>query len=138
MKSASIKMMLGLTVAQGSASTNQPFANTASLAETYAVAQSNSGIRRDAALDSAPTLSRYKLSGERSLRPARVSDDGTHMYLEWAEDQALPAVFAVNTQGNEEMVDGYMRQGVFTIDRVHNHLVFRIDKKSARADRTKR
>lgn len=60
------------------------------------------------------------------------------MYLEWAEDQALPAVFAVNAQGEEEMVDGYMRQGIFTIDRVHNRLVFRIDKKRARAERTKR
>jgi type IV secretion system protein VirB9 len=86
--------------------------------------------------DAPPGAVRYKLSGEASLRPVRISDDGTHMYLEWSEDQALPAVFALNAQGEEEMVDGYMRQGIFTIDRVHNRLVFRIDKKFARADRT--
>ncbi len=77
----------------------------------------------------------YRLSGEKSLRPVRIGDDGTHMYLEWDEEQALPAVFALNALGEEEMVDGYMRSGVFTIDRVHRDLVFRIGKKRARAKR---
>lgn len=78
---------------------------------------------------------RYKLSGEVELRPARISDDGTHTYIFWAPDQALPAVFAVTALGAEEMVDGYMRNDVFTIDRVQQQLVFRIDKKLARAKR---
>lgn len=77
----------------------------------------------------------YKLSGEKSLRPVRIGDDGTHMYLEWSEEQALPAVFALNALGEEEMVDGYMRQGIFTIDRVHQSLVFIIGKKRAKAVR---
>lgn len=77
----------------------------------------------------------YRLSGEKSLRPSRIGDDGVHMYLEWSEEQALPAVFAINALGEEEMVDGYMRQGIFTIDRVHHALVFRIGKKRARAER---
>jgi type IV secretion system protein VirB9 len=77
----------------------------------------------------------YKISGEKALRPVRVSDDGLHTYLEWSEEQALPAVFAVNALGDEEMVDGYMRSGIFTIDRVHGELVFRIGKKFARAER---
>lgn len=78
---------------------------------------------------------RYKLSGTRVLRPARISDDGVHTYLEWPEDAALPAVFALNTLGEEEMVDGYMRAGIFTIDRVNPVLVFRIGKKTAKAER---
>lgn len=77
----------------------------------------------------------YKLSGAVELRPARISDDGTHTYIVWAPDQALPAVFAVTALGAEEMVDGYMRNDVFTIDRVHPQLVFRIDKKLTRAKR---
>ena len=80
----------------------------------------------------------YQLSGEKSLRPVRMGDDGVHMYLEWSEEQALPAVFALNAIGEEEMVDGYMRQGIFTIDRVHQTLIFRIGKKRARADRVSR
>jgi type IV secretion system protein VirB9 len=78
---------------------------------------------------------RYKLSGAIELRPAQISDDGTHTYIVWAPDQALPAVFAVNAVGTEEMVDGYMRNDIFTIDRIHQKLVFRIDKKLARAQR---
>lgn len=77
----------------------------------------------------------YKLSGTRVLRPSRISDDGVHTYLEWSEEQALPAVFALNSLGEEEMVDGYMREGIFTIDRVNPVLVFRIGKKTAKAER---
>ncbi len=78
---------------------------------------------------------RYKLSGTPELRPVRIADDGTHTYVVWSPEQALPAVFAINAVGAEEMVDGYMRNDVFTIDRVHKQLVFRIDKKLARAER---
>jgi type IV secretion system protein VirB9 len=77
----------------------------------------------------------YRLTGEKALHPSRISDDGMRTYLEWGPDQPLPAVFAVNPFGDEEMVDGYMRGGIFTIDRVHLKLVFRIDKKLARAER---
>lgn len=80
----------------------------------------------------------YRISGEKILRPTRVDDDGVHMYLEWSEEQALPAVFALNSLGEEEMVDGYMRQGIFTIDRVYATLVFRIGKKQAKATLVRR
>lgn len=86
-------------------------------------------------LTSTAAMTGYKLSGEKSLRPSRIGDDGVHTYIEWSEDQALPAVFAVNALGEEEMVDGYMRQDIFTIDRVHQRLVFRIGKKLAKAER---
>lgn len=82
-----------------------------------------------------PAEGRYKLSGERVLRPIRISDDGVHTYLEWAEEQALPAVFALNALGEEEMIDGYMRDGIYTIDRINPTLVFRIGKKTAQAER---
>lgn len=78
---------------------------------------------------------RYQLTGAAELRPVRIADDGTHTYIIWAQDQALPAVFAISAVGAEEMVDGYMRNDVFTIDRIHQQLVFRIDKKLARAER---
>ena len=78
---------------------------------------------------------RYRVTGEKALRPAQMSDDGEKTYLIWDADQALPAVFAVNDIGGEEIVDGYMRDGVFTIDRVYSKLVFRIDRKVAKAVR---
>lgn len=95
----------------------------------------SNAAQTDAGVDNLQAAAIYRLSGEKSLRPVRIGDDGTHMYLEWSEEQALPAVFALNAIGEEEMVDGYMRAGIFTIDRVHQTLVFRIGKKRAYAKR---
>ena len=82
-----------------------------------------------------PDTSQYRLRGDRAVQPAAISDDGTKTYLIWGEKQAMPAVFAIGPSGEEEMVEGYMRGGVYTIDRVYAELVFRIDKEKARAQR---
>ena len=85
-----------------------------------------------------PITGEYRLSGEPTLMPSKIGDDGTRTYLEWDAYQSLPAVFGIGFNGEEEVVDGYMRNGVFTIDRVYSELVFRIDKKRARARRFER
>ena len=77
----------------------------------------------------------YAIKGKPVLRPVKVSDDGQKTYIEWNDDQVLPAVFAVNALGDEETVDGYMRGGVMVIDRVYPRLVFRIGKLAAQATR---
>ena len=100
--------------------------------------RSDSTARLGPDTDVGPQVTSYRVSGEKSLQPWRINDDGVHMYLEWSDEQALPAVFALNAIGEEEIVDGYMRQGIFTIDRVHVRLVFRIGKKRARAERVNR
>lgn len=84
---------------------------------------------------SAAAPGQYKVSGNKELRPSGMRDDGSRTYIQWAAEQALPAVFALDGLGREEMVNGYMRDGMFTIDRVHEQLVFRIDKAMARARR---
>lgn len=94
--------------------------------------------------DQAPTASTaamptdggtYRQSGDRSVRPRSIGDDGAKTYIIWDEDQAMPAVFAIGPSGKEEMVEGYMRGGIFTIDRVYDRLVFRIDGDAAKARR---
>lgn len=77
----------------------------------------------------------YRLSGEKALLPARIEDDGERTFLAWSAEQSLPAVFGIGANGEEEVVDGYMREDVFTIDRVYGELVFRVDRKIARAKR---
>lgn len=79
----------------------------------------------------------WKLSGNRELMPSSIHDDGEKTYLEWNADQAIPAVLAIDRLGREEMINAYMRGSVFTIDRVYDHLVFRLDKVSAEARRKK-
>ena len=78
---------------------------------------------------------RYRLSGTRSLRPSRISDDGRHTYIEWPRDRALPAVYAIDAQGRESLVNGMMRDDMFVIDSVAQRLIFRIDRHVARATR---
>ena len=90
-----------------------------------------------AATAARPMTGEYRLTGDRTLQPSRIGDDGQRTYLEWDEHQSLPAVFGIGANGEEEVVDGYMREGVFTIDRVYGELVFRIDRKRAKARRVR-
>lgn len=78
---------------------------------------------------------RYRLSGVRALRPARISDDGRHTYIEWPKDATLPAVYALDARGEETLVNGMMRDGLFVVDSVVPRLAFRIDRQVARATR---
>lgn len=78
---------------------------------------------------------RYRVSGASALRPSAISDDGRRTFIEWPADVALPAVYAVNARGQEELVNGNMRDGLYVIDSVVPHLVFRIDSAVARAKR---
>lgn len=93
------------------------------------------GSERDRTRVSATQASLYKLTGNKELRPSSIRDDGSKTYIQWNRDQPIPGVFALDRLGREEMVDGYMRDGTFTIDRIHDRLVFRIDDIKAQAAR---
>ncbi len=82
-----------------------------------------------------PGAGRYKLSGDKALRPSAIDDDGVHTYVAWGPDQTLPAIFALDDKGNETLVNGMTRDGRFVIDAVANRLVFRIDGHTAGAVR---
>jgi type IV secretion system protein VirB9 len=77
---------------------------------------------------------RYRLSGEKALRPSAISDDGRRTYIQWPREATLPAVYALDG-GQETLVNGMMRDDVFVIDSIAADLVFRIDRRSARARR---
>ncbi|MDH7973006.1 TrbG/VirB9 family P-type conjugative transfer protein [Sphingomonas sp. AR_OL41] len=98
----------------------------------YATPAAVTVVANDAAV---PTPGRYKLNGDKALRPSAIDDDGVHTYLAWAPDQTLPAIFAIDSEGRESLVNGMVRDGRFVIDAVANHLVFRIDRRTAGATR---
>jgi type IV secretion system protein VirB9 len=79
--------------------------------------------------------SRYRISGDRTLRPDSVSDDGTHTYISWSADKAIPAVYAVSPTGQEMLTNGGMRDDFYVVDGVPAELVFRIDDRTAEAVR---
>jgi type IV secretion system protein VirB9 len=76
----------------------------------------------------------YAMKGDRGLRPKQIADDGAKTYIAWAPEQSLPAVLGIGP-GGDEVVPGYMRGGLFTIDRVYPQLVFRIDRRETTAVR---
>ncbi|WP_174275578.1 TrbG/VirB9 family P-type conjugative transfer protein [uncultured Sphingomonas sp.] len=78
---------------------------------------------------------RYVIGGERPLRPSTIRDDGIHTYINWPASVDLPAVYVIDQEGRESLADGNMRGGVYVLDTVADHLVFRIDKLVATADR---
>jgi type IV secretion system protein VirB9 len=79
---------------------------------------------------------RYRLGGDKALRPSEISDDGTHTYVRWPRDRSLPAVYGVTETGQETLVNGMMREGdLFVIDDVWQKLVFRVDRHIATAAR---
>ncbi len=79
----------------------------------------------------------YRLRGDREVRPASITDDGTKTWITYAPGQPLPAVFAIGPTGEEQVVNGYMRGDAFEIDRVWEELVFRIDREKATAQRNR-
>lgn len=81
------------------------------------------------------SLSRYKISGDKWLRPDSVSDDGEHTYISWSREKPIPAVYAIGDSGQEILANGAMRNDVYVVDGVPGRLDFRIDDRMARAVR---
>jgi len=79
--------------------------------------------------------SRYRIGGERALRPTAVSDDGEHTYVSWPADHPIPATFQIGDDGAERLVNGGMRGEEFVVDGVAPRLVFRIDGRFAYAQK---
>lgn len=77
----------------------------------------------------------WRVKGDAAVRPASISDDGVRTLITFPDGQPLPAIFAIGPAGGEQVVNGYMRQGVFVIDEVWPSLVFRIDARKAIAER---
>ena len=81
----------------------------------------------EAAAGTEPQRGRYRLSGDRAIRPNGIDDDGAKTYIEWAAESSLPAVYSVDAAGKESLVNGNMRDGIFVIDSVVDRLVFRLE-----------
>jgi len=79
---------------------------------------------------------KYRMTGDRALRPDSVSDDGQHTYISWPASASIPAIYTVGSSGKEMLVNGMMRKDdVYVVDGVWPLLIFRVDRASARAER---
>ncbi len=57
---------------------------------------------------------KYAWAGDSRSKPLRVFDDGKFTYFQFADGQALPAIFAVDEDGKEALVNSHQR-GAFTV-----------------------
>jgi type IV secretion system protein VirB9 len=94
--------------------------------------------RAEAGTAASPLETLYRLSGDRKLRPSAISDDGIKTYIQWPANVAMPAVYAINDQGREALVNGAVQGELYVIDGVAKQFMFRIDKRIARATRIER
>lgn len=83
----------------------------------------------------APKPGRYKLGGDKLLRPGAMADDGVRTVIEWPASASLPAIYAIGADGRETLVTGNVRDGLIVIDSIARQFVFRQDKRTATATR---
>lgn len=72
-----------------------------------------------------PTNRDYWYCGSEALQPAAAFDDGVHTHLRFAPGAELPAVFVLNEDGSEAVVNFSVRAQEFIIHRVVPRLVLR-------------
>lgn len=61
----------------------------------------------------------YTMSGDDHIAPIRIFDDGTFTYMEFAPTvQDLPAVFAVDKENRESLVNFRMRERYLIVERI--------------------
>lgn len=74
----------------------------------------------------------YSYSDNKKLRPTRAFDDGVFTYFQFKKTEALPAVFSVDENGNEAIVNYTMRGNYMVIEKLSAQFVLRDGDDAAR------
>ncbi len=67
----------------------------------------------------------YTYSGAVELVPMRIFDDGTSTYMRWGNGVPTPAVYALNSDGTEALVNYAARGDYFVVEQVARAFVMR-------------
>ncbi len=73
----------------------------------------------------------YTYTGVADLVPLRVFDDGVSTYMTWAQGIAAPAVYAINSEGHESIVNYSNRGDYMVVELVATAFVFRRGEQTA-------
>lgn len=79
--------------------------------------------------------STYHLGGARRLKPMSISDDGKATFISWGPNGAIPAIFIVDDQGRESLINGAMRGDRYVVDGIGAKFIFRLGDEEAFAVR---
>lgn len=77
----------------------------------------------------------YKLSGAAELRPRNMFDDGRRTTIIWDAGVPLPATFAVDRRGREQLVNGRMVGERYVVEGIAPRYVFKLGRRGAAAVR---
>jgi len=108
----------------------QPAQNDAQLAAAPPAVTANA-LEMAAANDDYAVLDPARLnfdwagSGEQSLLPAEIYDNGEATFLSWAEGQAMPAILLRDHEGNEGPVNFATRGETIVLDLVPSEIILR-------------
>lgn len=86
-------------------------------------------------LTAATPIATFRFRGAKALFPVAMYDDGKRTTISWSKDTALPAIFAVDKQGREGLVNGRMVGTDYVIEGTASRYVFRLGKAEAMASR---
>lgn len=78
----------------------------------------------------------YTTTGSAGIMPTRVFDDGAKTYFAWAPEAPIPAIFAVNPDGSESVVDATMREGFSVVEQTAGRFVLRLGDSKATVEST--
>jgi type IV secretion system protein VirB9 len=67
----------------------------------------------------------YYACGTREIRPSEIFDDGRFTYMRFPGGQEIPAIFMINADGSESIVNGAMRDDRYVVQVVARQLVLR-------------
>lgn len=67
----------------------------------------------------------YHACGSSAVTPDNAFDDGRFTYLRYAGSRPMPAVFVVNPDGTEALVDSHVEDDTIVVHRVAERFVFR-------------
>ncbi len=57
----------------------------------------------------------YSFNGDRTILPQHVFDDGKFTYLQWAQNQPIPAVFVIDNPEGKEAVVNVRMEGLYLV-----------------------
>jgi len=69
--------------------------------------------------------SAYSYDGSTKIVPERIFDDGHATYFQFREGASYPAVFSIDAEKNEVVVNSYMRDGYVVADTIARGFVLR-------------
>lgn len=69
--------------------------------------------------------SSYSFEGSSKVLPARIFDDGHATYFEFHQSADYPAIFVIDTERGESVVNSHIRDGYVVVDRIEHEFLLR-------------